>query len=205
MYRIKGVRSGPGWQSRRWFEQHLRLDNPAVAFLAALATVLLWLDFGPFAIYPSAGFIDPWFYPGYFPNFSYLLAHSGFTYYVSRLPWILPGRAAFGIASPELASLLLCAGIVTVSGFSVYCMVRWHYGRAPAFLAALALITNPYFMSTAGWQYPDGAAITYATVALALYLRPHGRPGWNDSWPRRRSRFRHSPTWPAPRCLVRSS
>jgi hypothetical protein len=147
--------------------------------LAVFGAVLLWLAFGPFAIYPPVGYLDPWFYTGYFSNFSYLLLHRGFTYYVSRLPWIIPGRIAFSIANPEIASLLLCAGIVAVSGISVYWMVRWHYGQAPAVLAALALITNPYFMGAAGWQYPDGAAIAYGTVALALYLRPHGNPTWN--------------------------
>jgi hypothetical protein len=161
-------------------ENVLRFGKSAAILLASFGAVSVWLVFGPFAIYPPVGFIDPWFYTGYFTNFSYLLLHRGFSYYVSRLPWIIPGRTAFGIASPELASLLLCAGIVTVSGFSVYCMVRWYYGRAPAVLAALALITNPYFMFAAGWQYPDGAAIAYATVALALYLRPHSNWGWND-------------------------
>lgn len=143
--------------------------------------VLVWLDLGPFAIYPHTGFIDPWFYTGYFTNFSYLLAQRGFTYYVSRLPWILPGRAAFKIAGPELGSLLLCAMLVMVSGISVYWMVRWYYGHAPALLAAVALITNAYLMSAMGWQYPNGAAIAYASVALALYLRPHGKQTWNQS------------------------
>lgn len=193
MFRKEDVRSRPGWQlnivglvkylsqSPPWSERLPRFDNPAIILLASFGTVLSWVAFGPFAIYPPAGFIDPWFYTGYFTNFSYLLLQRGFTYYVSRLPWILPGRAAFGIASPEFASLLLCAAIVTISAVSVYYMVRWYYGHPSAILAALALITNPDFMSTTGWQYPDGAAIAYATVALALYLRPHGSPGWNDS------------------------
>jgi hypothetical protein len=151
-----------------------------VAFLLAVfGAVLLWLAFGPFAIYAPAGFVDPWLYTGYFRNFSYLLQHHGFTYYVSRLPWIIPGRIAFSVASPEFASLLLCAAIVTISGIALYWTVRWHYGPSPAVIAALALITNAYFMSAAGWQYPDGAAIAYAMVAIALYLKPHGNPEWN--------------------------
>lgn len=141
--------------------------------------MLLWLAFGPFAIYSPIGFIDPWFYTGYFTNFQYLLLHDGFTYYVSRLPWIIPGRIAFGILSPQPASLLLCAVIVTVSVISLYWMVRWHYGSTPAVLAALALITNASFMAAAGWHYPDGAAIAYGMVALAFYLRPNGSPACN--------------------------
>lgn len=147
--------------------------------LTVFGAVLLWLAYGPFAIYAPAGFVDPWLYTGYFRNFSYLLEHHGFTYYVSRLPWIIPGRIAFSASSPEFASLLLCAAIVTVSGMALYWTVRWHYGTGPAVIAALALITNAYFMSAAGWQYPDGAAIAYAMVAIALYLKPNGNQEWN--------------------------
>jgi hypothetical protein len=60
--------------------------------------------------------------------------------------------------------------------------VRWYYGRAPAVLAAVVLITNPYFMASAGWQYPDGAAMAYAMAGLALYLRPTGNRRWNSFW-----------------------
>ena len=135
--------------------------------------------FGPYALFPHSGFLDPWFYPGYVTNFSYLFHQYGLTYYVSRLPWILPGMAAFSIATPAVASLLLCAAIIAVSGAALYWAVRWHYGPAPAVLAAIALATNPYFMATAAWHYPDGPAIAYAMVALALYLRPRGRL-WNS-------------------------
>jgi len=157
---------------RQWGKKSAQL-------LGVFGAVLLWLAFGPFAIYSPIGFIDPWLYTGYFTNFAYLLRHHGFTYYVSRLPWIIPGRIAFGIFSPERASLLLCAVIVTVSVISLYWMVRWHYGSTPAVLAALALITNASFMAAAGWHYPDGAAIAYGMVALAFYLRPNGSPAWN--------------------------
>jgi hypothetical protein len=159
---------------------HLRHFGKSIAvLLAASGAVLLWFAFGPFGIYSPIGTSDPWFYTGYFTNFSYLLLHHGFSYYVSRLPWIIPGRFAYSIASPEFATLLLCAAIATASGWSLYWVVRWYYGNSPAIVAALAVITNTYFMSAAGWQYPDGAAIAYAMVGLAFYLRPHGNPGWN--------------------------
>ena len=156
--------------------------NCALSLIVALPAAMLWMAFGPFVVYPPSGFIDPWLYTGYFTNFRYLLAHYGFTYYVSRLPWILPGRLAFGIASPEGASLLLCGGIVALSAVSLYWIVRWYYGRAPALLAAVVLIANPYFMASAGWQYPDGAAIAYGMAGLALYLRPTGSRRWNSFW-----------------------
>jgi len=177
-----------GWRIREARQYRPKLEDIrgpatcALSLLIALPAAMLWMAFGPFVMYPSSGYIDPWFYTGYFTNFHYLVAHRGFTYYVSRLPWILPGRLAFAIAGPEVASLLLCGAIVAVSAVSLYWMVRWYYGRAPAALAVVVLITNPYFMASAGWQYPDGAAIAYAMGGLALYLRPTGSRRWNSFW-----------------------
>lgn len=140
------------------------------------------MAFGPFVIYPPVGYIDPWIYTGYFSNFAYLLSAGGLTYYVSRLPWILPGRLVFGIAGAQAGSLLLCAGTVTLGAVSLYWMVRWYYGVAPAALAAIAWCTNPYVMAAAVWQFPDGPAIAYAMAGLALYVRPAGNRGWNSFW-----------------------
>jgi hypothetical protein len=155
------------------------VGKTAAKLVAVFGAVALWLAYGPFGIYSPIGTLDPWFYTGYFTNFSYLLLHHGMTYYVSRLPWIIPGRLAFAVASPEVATLLLCAAITTASGLSLYFVVRWYYGHLPAILAALALITNTYFMSTVCWQYPDGPAIAYAMIGMAFYLRPKGNPRWN--------------------------
>src|SRR5215831_5031319 len=111
--------------------------SPAESLLAwVFATVgsLLFLLAGPYSNYGAAGLLDPWFYTGYFTNFSYLVRQFGPTYFVSRLPWILPGVAAFRVAPPEAASVLLNLAIVTVSAVSLYWAVRWHYGR-PAGIA----------------------------------------------------------------------
>ena len=158
------------------------LATGGLSLLAAYPVAMLWMAFGPFAIYPPRGFIDPWIYTGYFSNFTYLLSHGGVTYYVSRLAWILPGRLAFGIAGAQVGSLLLSAGLVTLGAVSLYWIVRWHYGGVPAALAAVAWCTNPYVMATAGWQYPDGPVLAYAMAGLALYLRPTGNRRWNSFW-----------------------
>jgi 4-amino-4-deoxy-L-arabinose transferase-like glycosyltransferase len=142
----------------------------------AFATVgsLAFLLAGPYSNYGAAGLLDPWFYTGYFTNFSYLVRQFGPTYFVSRLPWILPGVAAFRVAPPEVASVMLNLAIVAVSAVSLYWAVRWHYGRPAGIAAAVMLAANPYFMSTVGWDYPDGPAIAYALAGLAFAVRPHG-------------------------------
>jgi hypothetical protein len=158
------------------------LATCGISLLAAFPVAMLWMAYGPFTVYPPKGFIDPWFYTGYFSHFHYLLTRSGITYYVSRLPWILPGRLAFGIAGGQWGSLLLSAGLLTLGAVSLYWIVRWHYGGAPAALAAVAWCTNPCVMATVGWQYPDGPVLAYGMAGLALYLRPTGNRRWNSFW-----------------------
>ena len=149
--------------------------------LACFAATLLFLLFGPYSNFGrDDGYIDPWIYTGYFTNFSYLLRHYGFTYYVSRLPWIVPGVLAFKIASPYAATILLNTLIATSSALSLYWVVSWYFGRFPAVLAAIALVTNMNFFLTIGWDYPDGPAIAFAFVALACFVRPRGNPALNS-------------------------
>jgi hypothetical protein len=156
-----------------------RVPESAWVWIAVSGGAILFLLLGPFSNYGAAGFLDPWFYIGYFTNFSYLLRHVGDTYYVSRLPWILPGLLAFRLAPPEAASVALHTVIVTVSAGSLYWAVRWHYGRWCGILAAAVLAASPQFMATVGWAYPDGPAIAYGFAALAFAMRPHGSRAHN--------------------------
>ena len=125
-----------------------RVSESAWVLIAVSAGALLFLLLGPFSNYGPAGFLDPWFYTGYFTNFSYLLRHVGNTYYLSRLPWILPGLLAFRLAPPEAASVALNTAIVTASAVALYWTVRWHYGRWCGMLAAVVLVASPHFMAT---------------------------------------------------------
>ncbi|MEO8368536.1 MAG: hypothetical protein ABI806_05005 [Candidatus Solibacter sp.] len=155
-----------------------RAERLYVAVVATVSSFLLLLG-GPFSNFSSAGYLDPWYYFAYFTNFRYLVHTYGPNYYVARLPWILPGLLAFKLASPETASVLLNAALMTVSAIALYWAVRWHYGITPAVLACAALATNPQFISAIGWDYPDGPAIAYAFIALAFAVRPHGSAAWN--------------------------
>jgi hypothetical protein len=133
---------------------------------------------GPYSTFAAAGFIDPWIYTGYFTHFDYLINHFGITYYGSRLPWIIPGLAVFRLANPAVAEVLLHALILSCCSTSVFWIVYWHYGRLPALLACVALITNPYLISAVSWDYPNGASIAYGFVAMAFFLRPASKRLW---------------------------
>ena len=148
------------------------LPFPAAVCLACLAAAFVFLLLGPYSNFGPTGFLDPWFYTGYFMHFSYLVKTVGVTYYVSRLPWILPGLAVFQIANPAAGTVILNALIMAVCAASLFFIVSWYYGKQPAVLASIALATNPYFIFAVAWDYPDGPAIAYAFVALACFLRP---------------------------------
>ena len=151
------------------------MPQSAAVFLASLATSILFLLLGPYSNFSAAGYLDPWIYTGYFTHFSYLVQHWGLTYYVSRLPWIVPGLLVFKVATPAAASVLLNALIMASSVTALYFIVFWHYGTLPAILSCIALMTNPYFVYAVAWDYPDGPAIAYALLGLACFLRPAPR------------------------------
>ena len=151
-----------------------RTPESAIVWITALAASLAFLLIGPYSNFAPVGFLDPWYYTGYFLHFGYLVHTYGPTYYVSRLPWILPGLAAFRIAPPEAASVLLNLAIVSMSAVSLYWSIRWFYGPPAGATAAAILVTNPYFVSTVSWDYPDGPSIAYGFTALAFALRPGG-------------------------------
>jgi hypothetical protein len=149
-----------------------------IVFPAALVACLFWLQFGPYASYPLHGYTDPWFYIGYFTDYGRLLHEWGFTYNISRLPWILPGMAMFHLLPPMWANMLLSALVMSASASALFLMVGWHYGIRPAILAVAAMITSPYVVTTVIWQYPDGAAMAYAMAALAVLVRPATKKPW---------------------------
>ncbi|HMD50226.1 MAG TPA: hypothetical protein VKG79_14050, partial [Bryobacteraceae bacterium] len=151
-----------------------RVPESVIVGITTLASSLAFLLTGPYSNFAPVGFLDPWFYTGYFLHFRYLVHTYGPTYYVSRLPWILPGLAAFHLAPPEIASVILNLAIVVTSAVSLYWPVRWFYGPPAGATAAALLVTNPYFMSTVCWDYPDGPSIAYAFAALACAVRPNG-------------------------------
>jgi hypothetical protein len=154
---------------------HWRIPRSLAVFCGLFASSLGFLLLGPYHAFSPAGYLDPWFYTGYFTNFSYLLRHYGLTYYVSRLPWIIPGLLAYHVLPPTVANVLLQTLVMTVTAASLFWVIRWYYGNTPALLACIALVTNLYFIYTIAWEYPDAPAIAYASVAAALLLCPHGR------------------------------
>src|SRR5580765_9046317 len=89
--------------------RHLEVEdhnNVKALFCWVFVSVLvLWI--GPFTNYAPAGFLDPWIYTGYFTNFTDLVTRFGMPYYVSRLPYVLFGRAVYAVFTPWVANFLI--------------------------------------------------------------------------------------------------
>jgi hypothetical protein len=149
-----------------------RVDGWAVAVLA-----LPWLALAADPLWVYSGLArDAWAYWGLMQDLPGGLAAFRDHYSAGRLSALLPGAAVYSLLSPVAANLVLHVGVHTVAVLSGYAAVAAVAGRRAAFLAAVALGTNPFFLRAAGWDYVDGYVIAYFLLATALAARA-GRPG----------------------------
>ena len=141
----------------------------------ALAAWLLLLVF-PWALYLVN---DSWaynhrfetagIYTGYFLYWhDYLRIIPNF-YPGSRLLWITPGWLAYHLFTPYWANLALRAGVIFgTAAPSWLTLRRLGAGLGGATLGTMLLISNPYFLQAAGWDYVDGAGIL--CIAWSLFF-----------------------------------
>jgi hypothetical protein len=119
-------------------------------------------------LFTSTGTIDPWVYFGYFQHLAtYKSTLFPNLYYGSRLPWILPGFLAYHWLRPSLANYALHFAFYYAATFSFYSLLRRAAGPRNALIGTILFGTYAHFLSAIGWDYVDGAGITYFLVALA--------------------------------------
>jgi hypothetical protein len=151
----------------------------AIRYLIAVLlfpAIVLWRQDN--TLFTGYGYLDPWFYLGFFRNlveFKRNLFPA--TYYGSRLSWILPGAAVHGLFAPVAANCVLHLGVHTVATVSLFLTLKWVAGARRAFLAAMLFSVNPWLWSATGWDYVDGAAIAYCLLTVALLTWAALRPG----------------------------
>jgi hypothetical protein len=145
------------------------------AILVALPIALLIVN-DSWAFTPVTSGVDPWFYTGLFVHFPEHLERFAGTYYVTRLPHILPGALAYALFEPPFGSYALRLFYWYLSVFSLYGIVRATGGTPlAALLASVILGTSVYFLWAIGWDYVDGAGVSFMLAAAFCLLVPARR------------------------------
>jgi hypothetical protein len=140
----------------------------ALASVFGIAAVAYWWTRAP--LYNGSGTIDPWLYTALFVNFDQIYEQFGATYYASRLPWIVPGRIAYGLLPVDAAYWVL-HGLAFVGGVTaLFVLVRRYLGLAPAVVGAATLALSPMYWNAQYWDYVDGVTLTYLLAGLCFGL-----------------------------------
>jgi hypothetical protein len=119
--------------------------------------------------------IDPYVYAGYIHDYPGLLNRLGRTYYSTRIAYIYPERALsflFGLEGGYFAFRLLALASAVAAVFAIG--IRFG-GYATAILAAVWLSFAPWLPRSLLWTYPDGVAVVYMLVGIALLIVPTKR------------------------------
>jgi hypothetical protein len=144
------------------------VDLAVLGSVFGITALAYWWTRAP--LYNPSGTIDPWLYTALFVNFDQFYDHFGTSYYASRLPWIVPGRIAYGALSVDAAYWVL-HGLSFVGGVAaIYLLVRRFVGIAPAVVSAATLALTPMYWNAQYWDYIDGITLTYLLAGLCFGL-----------------------------------
>lgn len=124
------------------------------------------------------GYIDPWIYFGYFLDLGQHLRTFRTGYFGGRLPWILPGFLSYRFFPPIVAAQVLHVVFDWAALISLYLILKNTVGWRPALISALLMGCYSYFLWAIGWDYVNGAAITYilATLCVLTYAAKAREP-----------------------------
>lgn len=137
--------------------------------LAFLPFMLLVLYKGWVFTNPFTGWIDSWLYTGYFHRLSEHLSIYGNLYFGTRLPWLLSGYLINKIFDPTIAEFALHAIYYLLSIFSFYEILKRFTNSRIALFVSIVFGGYGYYVFSAGWDYLDGAVLTYTLLCL-LFL-----------------------------------
>lgn len=124
--------------------------------------------------------IDSWGYFGYYLNLTNYLKTFDGTYYVTRLSAILPGWLAYALFPPLYANCLLHLAHYYACVISLYFVLRASVHRRTAFLAALAMGCDPWFIQTMGSDYVVSSGITYYLLTMLFLTLATQLTGWRQ-------------------------
>src|SRR5438105_3516437 len=97
--------------------------SPILVAGVVLILPIIVIVYSKFPLYNPVGYLDPWFYTGYFNNLGQLYEWFGPTYYFSRLPWIVPGYIAYHLLPAEWAYFALHGCFLYLGGIFTYLLL----------------------------------------------------------------------------------
>jgi hypothetical protein len=138
-----------------------------VVLTGAAAGVYVWTK-AP--LYNPFGTVDPWLYTALWTNFDQIYDAFPRTYYISRLPWILPGYALNAIFDARTAALVLHTTYFLGGGVLFYVLCRRWLGLVAAAMGYVALIGSQMYFDAHRWDYQEGGVLTYMIGAYAFLI-----------------------------------
>lgn len=94
-----------------------------------------------------------------------------YLYYGTRLPWILPGYVVHHFLEVMTAKYALHFGFYYLAVFPMYFLLKRAVGPRTALIGAILFGTHSAFLFAIGWDYMDGAGVTYDLLGLACMAR----------------------------------
>ena len=161
---VPASRSLTGYPVGAW---RIRIDAGLLVVLGLPWLILSFDRTWLFAYSASSfGFIDPWVYFGYFLDLTqHLRAFKG-AYFTTRLSWTIPGAIVYHIFPPLVAPYVLHLALFYTAIVSLYLILKNTVSERAAVLGALLMGCHSFFLRSMGWDYVDGAGITYTLMTL---------------------------------------
>jgi hypothetical protein len=161
---LKPQRSSAHGGKRIW----PRYLDSRLLLIAALPWAILRLDSSWLFAYSTSsfGFIDPFIYFGYFLDLTQHLRSFKGAYFSTRLTWTVPGAIVYHFFSPLHAAYVLHLALFYLATLSLYIILRITVSRRAALVAAILMGCHSYFLRSIGWDYMDGAGLTYLLMTL---------------------------------------
>lgn len=124
----------------------------------------------------QAGMLDPYIYTGLLHDTSQILGRYGATYYANRVAFTMPAGAAVALLGDRGGHFLFQTGYLLAATLSGFALGRRYFSTTVGIAAAAWVAFNPWLIRALAWDYIEGAAVCYMSVAFCCFGLNGRRP-----------------------------